>query len=208
MPPKIYTRTGDGGKTSLIGGTKVSKGDLRIDSYGTVDELNSFIGLLADHLSGISGEADASPTPAMLTAQLRQVQDRLFVTGASLAADPEKTLKRSLPRLAPNDLLLLEQAIDRMQELLPPLQSFILPGGHPVVSTAHIARSVCRRAERLCVGMQDQALAVDPIVIGYLNRLSDYLFVVARYSAHLLRVEESAWTPGTGNDPSGQADGE
>ncbi|WP_153799596.1 cob(I)yrinic acid a,c-diamide adenosyltransferase [Foetidibacter luteolus] len=184
MALKIYTKTGDTGKTSLIGGTRVLKSSLRIESYGTVDELNSFIGLLGDQLPH-------EPSKAIL----KEVQDRLFTIGSSLACDPDKEPLMKIPDLLETDIILLEKEIDAMNEVLPPMRHFILPGGHAAVSTAHIARCVCRRAERICVAMQLEESFVEPLVIKYLNRLSDYLFVLARYTGHLLNVEEVAWKP-------------
>jgi len=184
MALKIYTKTGDLGKTSLIGGTKVPKSHLRIESYGTVDELNSYIGLLADHLTDKHGKVI-----------LKEIQDRLFTIGSSLACDPDKEPLMKIPDLKESDVVLLEKEIDAMNEVLAPMKFFILPGGHPTISTAHITRCVCRRAERICVNMQEQELFVEPLVIKYLNRLSDYLFVVARYTGHLLNVPEVAWKP-------------
>lgn len=199
MSAKIYTKTGDTGATSLIGGTKVPKSNLRIEAYGTVDELNSFIGLLIDHLNA-SGTSVTSAAAAALrgtpaTKLLQEIQDRLFTIGASLACDPEKESKLKIPDLKDNDVLVLEKDIDRMTEELPVMKSFILPGGHVAVSTAHITRCVCRRAERACVRLQDEQLFVEPLVLRYLNRLSDYLFVLARYTGHLLSVPEIAWRP-------------
>ena len=156
MASKIYTRTGDKGKTSLIGGTKVPKSHVRIESYGTVDELNSFIGLLGDQLT-----ASETSLFAAETALLRDIQDRLFTIGSSLACDPDKEPKLKLPDLKKEDTLRLEKEIDRMNETLPPMRSFVLPGGHVAVSTAHIARCVCRRAERICVDMQENGLQHD-----------------------------------------------
>ncbi|HEX2684464.1 MAG TPA: cob(I)yrinic acid a,c-diamide adenosyltransferase, partial [Ferruginibacter sp.] len=179
-----YTKTGDLGKTSLIGGTKVPKSNIRIDAYGTVDELNSFIGLTADQLlhapSGII---------------LKEIQDRLFTIGSSLACDPEKELLLKIPDLKETDIEMLEKQIDKMNEELPDMRSFILPGGHVAISTAHVTRCVCRRAERICVAMQENDLFIEPLVIKYLNRLSDYLFVLARYAGHLLKVEDIPWKP-------------
>jgi cob(I)alamin adenosyltransferase len=192
MAIKIYTKTGDKGMTALIGGTKVPKSNLRIESYGTVDELNSFIGLLTDHLNGAPGAF-----PVDSSGFLREIQDRLFTIGSSLACDPEKEPKLKIPDLKEEDVLRLETEIDRMEATLPPMRSFILPGGHVAVSTAHIARCVCRRAERGCVRLQDEGLFVEPLVLRYLNRLSDYLFVLARYAAHLLLVPEIPWHPRT-----------
>jgi cob(I)alamin adenosyltransferase len=184
MSSKIYTKTGDQGKTSLIGGTKVPKSHIRIEAYGTVDELNSYIGLVNDHM-----------TDAGTRVLLKEIQDRLFTIGSSLACDPEKEPKMKLPDLKETDITLLENEIDRMNTILPPMKSFILPGGHVAVSTTHVARCVCRRAERCCVNMQQQDVFVDPVVIKYLNRLSDYLFVLARFAGHLLQVPEIAWKP-------------
>ncbi len=184
MAFKIYTKTGDKGKTSLIGGTKVPKSHLRIDTYGTVDELNSYIGLVNDQLTD---EASCQ--------MLREIQDRLFTIGSSLACDPDKETGLQIPDLKESDISLLEKEIDRMNEVLPPMKSFILPGGHVAVSTLHIARCICRRAERNCVHMQEQTLFVEPLVIKYLNRLSDYLFILARYTGHLLQVTEIPWKP-------------
>lgn len=186
MALKIYTKTGDLGKTSLIGGTKVPKSHLRIESYGTVDELNSYIGLVSDHLTD---EASKSI--------LKEIQDRLFTVGSSLACDPDKAPLMKIPDLKETDVVFLENEIDKMNEVLPPMKFFILPGGHPAVSVAHVARCVCRRAERLCVNMQEHELFVDQLVIKYINRLSDYLFVLSRYIGHLLNVPEISWKPRT-----------
>lgn len=182
MAFKIYTKTGDLGKTSLIGGTKVPKSNSRIEAYGTVDELNSFIGLLIDH-----------SREAVDIATLREVQDRLFTIGSSLATDPDKESSMKLPDLKEEDISLLENEIDNMNEELPEMRSFILPGGHVAVSTAHITRCVCRRAERHSVLLHEQNQFVDPLVIKYLNRLSDYLFVFGRYVGSKLNVEEIPW---------------
>ena len=184
MAFKIYTKTGDLGKTSLIGGTKVPKSNIRIEAFGTIDELNSFIGLTADQLMH-----DPSKTI------LKEIQDRLFTIGSSLACDPAKESKLKIPDLKEADVELLEKEIDKMNEELTEMKSFILPGGHIAISTAHVTRCVCRRAERICVNMQENELFVDPLVIKYLNRLSDYLFVLARYAGHLLGVEDIPWKP-------------
>jgi cob(I)alamin adenosyltransferase len=180
MSLKIYTKTGDSGKTSLIGGTKVLKSDLRIEAYGTVDELNSYIGLCSDLLSDETS-----------TKTLKEIQDRLFTIGSSLACDPEKEPKMKIPDLHEADVEFLEKEIDRMNESLPEMKNFILPGGHPTVSHLHIARCVCRRAERACVRLED----TEPLIIKYLNRLSDYLFVLARFASQNLNVAENAWKP-------------
>ncbi|MFZ4769994.1 MAG: cob(I)yrinic acid a,c-diamide adenosyltransferase [Ferruginibacter sp.] len=184
MAFKIYTKAGDTGKTSLIGGTKVPKSHLRIDSYGTVDELNSYIGLCNDQIADTASKT-----------QLKEIQDRLFTIGSSLACDPDKELQMKIPDLKAADVLLLENEIDRMNEVLPEMKSFILPGGHVSVSSLHVARCICRRTERICVFMQEEGLFVDPLVIVYLNRLSDYLFVLARYIGHLVGAEEIPWKP-------------
>lgn len=184
MPAKIYTKTGDKGQTSLIGGTKVPKNHLRIESYGTVDELNAWTGMLNDQFSHI-------PTRETL----REVQDRLFTIGSSLATDTQKESKLMLPDLKESDVTTLENEIDAMNAQLPELRSFILPGGHIAVSTAHIVRCVCRRAERCCVAMTVVEMEVDPLVIKYLNRLSDYFFVLARFIAFTYQVEEMPWRP-------------
>jgi cob(I)alamin adenosyltransferase len=184
MALKIYTKTGDRGTTSLIGGTKVPKSHIRIEAYGTVDELNSYIGLCKDLL------ADNQSKPI-----LQEIQDRLFTMGSSLACDPEKEPKMKIPDLKETDITRLEEEIDRMHETLPPMKSFILPGGHPSVSHLHIARCICRRAERCCVRLELEREEVESIIIKYLNRLSDYLFVLARYIAHQLKAEEIPWKP-------------
>lgn len=182
MALKIYTKTGDLGKTSLLGGTKVPKSHIRIESYGTVDELNSHVGLVSDYISDVHTKSI-----------LKEIQDRLFTIGSSLACDPEKEPIMKIPDLKESDINLLEREIDRMNEVLPEMKNFILPGGHVAVSTTHVARCVCRRAERICVNMLENEMFVELLVIKYLNRLSDYLFVLARYVAHLLKVAETAW---------------
>ena len=184
MAMKIYTKTGDKGTTSLIGGTKVSKAHLRIEAYGTVDELNSYIGLCKD----LSSDKKSNTV-------LQEVQDRLFTIGAALACDPEKETKMKIPDLKEEDITLLEKEIDMMNETLPPMKSFILPGGHITVSHIHISRCICRRAERCCVRLEAEQNEVEPIIIKYLNRLSDYLFVLARYTGHLLNITELPWKP-------------
>ncbi len=184
MATKIYTKTGDAGNTGLIGGTKVPKNDLRIDAYGTVDELNSWIGLINDQLN-----LDEFKN------ELKDIQDRLFTIGSALACDAEKEPKMKLPDLHESDIGLLEMKIDEMTAQLPPMKSFILPGGHTIVSSIHVCRTVCRRAERLVVDMLQHNFFVDAKIIQYLNRLSDYLFTLARYSAQKLDVQEIAWKP-------------
>lgn len=177
---KVYTKTGDDGTTGLYGGKRIPKYESRIDAYGTVDELNSWIGLLRDQ------EVNALRVPELL-----QVQHKLFVVGAILAADPEKKGLK-IPELTEADVEMLEQFIDRMQNELPELKNFILPGGDQRVSFTHIARTVCRRAERQAVLVHHQD-GLNPLVIKYLNRLSDALFVMARAVAHELNVKEEPW---------------
>lgn len=184
MATKIYTKTGDGGRTSLIGGTKVLKSHARIESYGTVDELNSNIGLCRDLI-----------TDKDIRVLLKEIQDRLFTIGSALACDPEKEPKLKIPDLKETDVLFLEDAMDKMDSELPPLQYFIMPGGHPTVSHLHISRCVCRRAERLVVDLLNTEEDHDNLIIKYINRLSDYLFVLARYMATKLNVEEVSWKP-------------
>ncbi len=179
---KIYTKTGDKGMTSLLGGTRVGKNHIRINAFGTVDELNSFIGLLRD--------LDDDQERSML---YKQIQDRLFTIGSSLAADSKKAAAIT-PDIHLIDVEVLERSIDSMNSKLPDMRNFILPGGHQVVSFAHIARCVCRRAERMVIELAD-AEPVDELVIVYLNRLSDYLFVLARKLSSELGVEEIKWTP-------------
>jgi len=184
MAFKIYTKTGDKGTTSLIGGTKVPKSHLRIESYGTVDELNSHIGYCNDLIQ--HNETNLI---------LKEIQDRLFTIGSSLATDPEKEPAMKIPDLKEEDILLLEKEMDKMDASLPVMKSFVLPGGHQVVSSLHIARCVCRRAERSCVRMQFEEIEVDPVVIKYLNRLSDYLFVLSRFMTKELNADEIPWKP-------------
>jgi cob(I)alamin adenosyltransferase len=184
MALKIYTKTGDQGRTALIGGTKVPKSHIRIESYGTVDELNSYIGLCADQLTDL-------PSKQLL----KEVQDRLFTIGSALACDPEKEPGMKIPDLKESDIILLEEKIDEMTGQLAPMKFFILPGGHVAVSSLHVARCICRRAERICVHMQEENIFVAPLVIKYLNRLSDFLFVLSRFVAHQLGVAEIPWKP-------------
>lgn len=184
MSSKIYTKTGDKGTTSLIGGTKVPKSHLRIEAYGTVDELNSYIGLCRDL---ISDEISRNI--------LQEIQDRLFTIGSSLACDPVKEPKMRIPDLKEADIALLEKEMDRMNEAIPPMKNFVLPGGHATVSHLHIARCVCRRAERCAVRLEVESLETESLILKYLNRLSDYLFVLSRYIAHLLNSPEIAWKP-------------
>jgi cob(I)alamin adenosyltransferase len=179
MAFKIYTKTGDMGETGLYGGARVPKYHPRVEAYGTVDELNSYIGLVRDLIE----------TPQYRDV-LKAIQDRLFTIGAVLASDPEKNMMT--PDLKETDIQLLENQIDSMESALPALKNFILPGGHPTVSYCNIARTVCRRAERLVVALNVEQ-ATDPLSIIYLNRLSDYLFVLGRKVGQDLGVEEVIW---------------
>ncbi len=179
---KIYTKTGDQGITSLLGGVRVPKSDLRIDAYGTLDELNSYVGLLRDQ------EVNKKRSELLKT-----IQDRLFTIGADLATVPGKD-KVKKPDLLPEDVEVLEKEMDAMDAELPMLTSFILPGGHTAVSFCHLARTVCRRSERIVVELASEE-QVSGLVIQYLNRLSDFLFVLGRKMAQELEVEEVTWKP-------------
>ncbi len=179
---KIYTKKGDKGTTQLIGGTRVPKNTLRIEAYGTIDELNSYIGLIRDQ------EIDNEYID-----QLLEIQDRLFTLGALLARDPEKQ-KMKLPELVESDITNLENWIDTMEEKLEPMTSFVLPGGHTTVSYVHIARCVCRRSERIISELNENS-QVSEIVMAYVNRLSDYLFVLSRKLTLDLKAVEQPWKP-------------
>jgi cob(I)alamin adenosyltransferase len=176
---KVYTKTGDGGKTALLGGTRVSKGHVRIEAYGSVDELNSWIGVLADH--------SIEPRKSLLM----QVQRRLFTVGSELAADPSKP-RLKVPHIREADLTILEIEIDEMEAHLPPLKAFVLPGGHAVAGFAHVARTVCRRAERCIVVLGEQEEIPD-LVLPFINRLSDYLFVLSRAIVHENGGQDVEW---------------
>ncbi len=179
---KIYTKTGDTGTTSLFGGKRVSKADLRIETYGTVDELNSYIGLVRDQ------EVNTGRKNILI-----EIQDRLFTVGSILATESGNT-KVKIPSLIENDITFLEKEIDEMETQLLPMKSFVLPGGHQSVSVCHVARTVCRRAERLVIALNAREKA-DPLIIQYLNRLSDYLFVLSRKMTSELGAEETPWKP-------------
>jgi|SRR5690554_649697 len=181
---KIYTRKGDKGTTALIGGTRVSKSHIRIEAYGTVDELTSYIGLIADQ----ARDHD-------INEWTYRIQDRLFTIGSMLAKDPNKEIKMALPEIKEEDVIWLEQMIDQMHESLPELRSFVLAGGHVASSTSHIARCVCRKVERICVLMEEEGEAVPEMVIPYLNRLSDFLFTLARHILLINNVEDKPWYP-------------
>ncbi len=176
---KIYTKTGDSGTTSLFGGKRISKDDLRIESYGTIDELNSFIGLLNTSFS------DSDQNTLLLN-----IQNRLFDIGSSLACDPEKPLMT--PDIRDEDIAALEYAMDKMDTQLQPLRNFILPGGISSVAYAHVCRTVCRRAERRLVSLSQDS-AVDSKIVIYINRLSDYFFILGRYIAHIENIKEVIW---------------
>lgn len=180
---KIYTKTGDKGQTSLFGGKRVAKDHPRIEAYGTVDELNSWVGLIRFR--------KISPRYQEV---LGEVQDRLFTLGSLLATDPEKAHKLKVPTLTEEDIILLEKEIDQMNSKIPELRAFVLPGGNDEVGYCHIARCVCRRAERLTVNLSENE-PVDEILIKYLNRLSDYLFVLSRKLSHDFGLKETEWKP-------------
>ena len=190
---KIYTKTGDKGTTALFGGTKVPKHHIRIDSYGTVDELNSWLGLVRDQ------EIDLHSKKI-----LANIQDRLFTIGAILATDPKKMVLKNgkerlnIPKIEAADIELLEKEMDKMNDTLPPITHFIIPGGHTIVSYCQISRTVCRRAERLASYLYKNE-PFDTLILSYLNRLSDYLFVLARKLSKDLKVNEVKWIP-TKND--------
>ena len=186
---KIYTKTGDKGTTALFGGTRVPKHHIRIECYGTVDELNSHLGLIRDQ------DIDKHSKNMLIT-----IQENLFTLGAILATDPEKSLLKSgkarlnIPRISDADITLLEEEMDHMNTTLAPMTHFVLPGGHQTVSFCHIARCVCRRAERLTTSLNE----IEPLqaeLLIYLNRLSDYLFVLARKLSYDMQVDEIKWIP-------------
>jgi cob(I)alamin adenosyltransferase len=179
---KIYTKTGDRGSTSLLGGSRVPKHHLRIESYGTLDELNSYIGLLRDQ----------QPS-ADVCRQLLEIQDRLFTLGSLLASEPGKS-KVKIPEISENDVVYLENCIDHMNETLPEMRNFVLPGGHQAVSVCHVARCVCRRAERIIVHLSEES-EVPAVVLEYMNRLSDYLFVLSRKLTLDFGASETPWKP-------------
>ena len=189
---KIYTKTGDKGTTSLFGGTRVPKHHIRIESYGTVDELNAHIGLIKDQ------EIEVHTKEI-----LNRVQDRLFTIGSTLATEPQKATLKSgkerlgIPKISEEDIMLLENEMDLMNNARPEMTHFVLPGGHQSVSFCHIARCVCRRAERIATALLEIS-PFDEMVIKYLNRLSDYLFVLARKLSKDLNAEEIQWIPEKG----------
>lgn len=186
---KIYTKTGDSGTTALFGGTRVPKHHIRIDCYGTIDELNSYLGLIRDQ------EIEMHHKETLI-----KQQDRLFTLGAILATDPKKATLKSgkerlnIPKITESDSAMLEEEMDKMSAALPPMTHFVLPGGHTTVSYCHIARCVCRRAERLTTLLNEHE-PIEKAVLMYLNRLSDYLFVLARKLTYELKAEEIKWIP-------------
>lgn len=182
MSLKIYTKTGDAGETSLFGGKRLSKAALRIETYGTIDELNAFLALLGDHY----------PDPKRAD-EFVQIQMKLFNIGSILASEPGKKWDQ-IPDITTIDIEKLEKSIDAMDAYLEPLKNFILPGGHPAISYAHVARTVCRRAERLMVAL-NATEPLDPLVLKFVNRLSDYFFTIARDAAHQLNIDETIWKP-------------
>ena len=179
---KIYTKTGDEGSTSLIGGSRLKKDHDKIEAYGTVDELNAWIGLLGD-----------APENIQRKEILKEIQDRLFTIGSELASESGQN-KKQLPDLLEQDVVFLENLMDEMDEVIPTLRAFVLPGGHTLVSQTHIARTVCRRAERQVIRLGNSE-EVNPLIIRYLNRLSDYLFVLSRKITQEQNAEEIAWKP-------------
>lgn len=190
---KIYTKTGDDGTTALLGGTRVPKHHIRIESYGTLDELNSWIGLIRDQ-----------PMEASNRKVLIKIQEKLFTIGALLAIDPKKEKLKNgkdrlnIPKINKGDINFLENKIDLMEESLPPMTHFILPGGHTTVSYCHIARTICRRAERLLSQLKDFEPVGDHL-LSYINRLSDFLFVLARKLSYDVHAEEIKWIPAKGD---------
>ncbi len=186
---KVYTKTGDKGTTALFGGTRVPKHHIRIDSYGTIDELNSHIGLIRDQ------DIDEAYKKILII-----IQDKLFTIGAILATDPEKMILKNgkerlnINKIKVNDVALLETEMDHMNEELPPMTHFVLPGGHQTVSFCHIARCVCRRSERLATALYE-ITPFEDTALQYINRLSDYLFVLARKLSYDLKADEVKWIP-------------
>ena len=178
---KIYTKTGDNGTTSLVGGTRISKAELKIESYGTIDELNAWIGVVAEQSINTNRKAI-----------LKEIQDRLFTIGSDLASEVEMVQRKQIPDLLEEDIEFLENQIDIMDANLPELRAFILPGGNDAIAFTHVARTVCRRAERLCIRLNEQE-KVNPLIIHYLNRLSDYLFILSRKMCAESGIEEIKW---------------
>lgn len=179
---KIYTKKGDTGTTQLIGGTRIPKHSLKIEAYGTVDELNSYIGLIRDQ-----------EIAEIHIQELLEIQDRLFTIGSHLAEDKNKSSMK-LPEIFDADVVFLEKAIDEMDQVLPEMKSFVLPGGHTIVSFCHVARCVCRRAERITAHLNEEE-GVEAVILTYINRLSDYLFILSRKLTQDLKATEQPWKP-------------
>ncbi len=191
---RVYTRGGDAGETSLVGGQRLRKDDLRIEAYGTIDELNSFIGLARESTIELAGQA---PALMELADILRRVQNELFNAGSTLATLPAD-LHPKQPRVTVAEAKQLEQEIDRMNEHLEPLRSFVLPGGSRLNAELHVCRTVCRRAERICVALAARE-TLDGDIVRYLNRLSDALFVWSRWTSRQLGVAENLWESNAGS---------
>ena len=183
MSTKLYTKTGDKGKTSLLGGKKVSKSDLKIEAYGNVDELNSFLGYLQDQ----------KEIENRLKQQIYWIQEHLFTIGSALATESDFS-GFELPKITETEVNQLEVWIDKFDNEVPPLKNFILPGGHPVVSLSHVCRSVCRRTERSIVELADTE-DIEEVIVRFINRLSDYLFIFARAIGQQLNAPEILWSP-------------
>ena len=179
---KVYTKKGDAGETALLGGRRLSKSHMRIEAYGTLDELNAFVGLLRDHVS-LENTIE----------QLLEIQDRIFTIGSHMAMDKEDS-KMKLPDIRKTDITDLEQWIDEMEAELEPMRSFVLPGGHVTLSYCHVARTVCRRVERATVSLAHEE-HINPDILSYINRLSDYFFMLGRFLAKSLEIKESPWQP-------------
>lgn len=188
MPQRIYTRTGDTGQTSLLGGTRVSKSDPRLDTYGTVDELNAHLGVTRAFVHHLRGQENLAQFCQETEERLQDIQSQLFNIGSHLACEKDK-FRQNLPHITEQHILNLEQYMDSMTSSLPELRSFILPGGTVVAAQLHIARTVCRRAERHMISLD----SVDPLLVRYINRLSDYLFVLARYANHQQGEDDIVW---------------
>ncbi|TXC75589.1 cob(I)yrinic acid a,c-diamide adenosyltransferase [Luteibaculum oceani] len=179
---KVYTKKGDTGETALLGGRRVSKSHLRIEAYGTLDELNAFVGLLRDHIE----------LPNTVK-ELLDIQDRIFTIGSHLAMEKEDS-KMKLPDISETDITNLENWIDKMEEELEPMRNFVLPGGHPTLSYCHVCRTICRRVERAAVTLAHEE-SINKLILSYINRLSDYFFMLGRFMAKKLNVEETPWQP-------------
>lgn len=201
--PKIYTKSGDQGQTSLVTGQRVSKAHSRIAAYGACDELNSFIGLSISYLQSSATHSVSESSLRELKLELQRIQNMIFSLGSQLSCD-KKEFANKLPTVTEHDIDFLEACIDRMEKELPALKNFILPGGSSASATLHVARTVCRRAERLCVELRAKLAkeidnqkneALPETFLTFLNRLSDYLFVAARFNTFIQKDEEIIWHP-------------